>query len=106
DLIAFYAVRTDGTPTVTHSGGMTQTKMLMAGTGCFPMSNRCWDSATDEVPRAQTGEGYYAVGSVDPNAIIFSTISATSNIWFSAGLVVSLSALALGAVVILRKQRR
>jgi parallel beta-helix repeat protein len=106
DLTAFYAVRTDGTPAVTHSGGMTQTKMLMAGTGCFPMSNRCWDSATDEIPRAQTGKGYYAIGSVDPNAVTLANITASSaNTWLAVGLVVSLSALAMGALFVLRKRR-
>jgi hypothetical protein len=39
-----------------------------------------------------------------PNAVTFTNISASSNIWLPVGLIAGLSVLALGALVVLRKR--
>ncbi len=86
---------------------------------CSPADNTaCWDyaggSPGDGATCSSTGcsvtdqtasEGHFIVGNeVDPTAITFTAISASSNPWLSVGLVVTVSVLALGALVVLRKR--
>jgi hypothetical protein len=104
-----YYATTSGAGNVTVTGGTTQFKMHMNGdndTGseaCNPMTKECWESSSNG--RGQSSDGYYFSGSQDPTAIVFTSVSASSNSWLAVGLVVSLSVLALGALFVLRKRR-
>jgi len=106
DLTAFYAVKGSGSLTVTHSGSGTQAKMMMDATGCSPMTITCWESASDENPRPQTGKGYYAVGNTDPTVITLRSVSVAANSNFMPVLVIGLAlVVSLGAVVVVRRKR-
>jgi hypothetical protein len=97
----YYATTAGATAVTITSGGATQFKMLMAGTGCNPMTSTCWESLTNG--RAQSGAGYYFRGSQDPTAITLRDLNATSTAtpWpLVIGAVVVLAAmLALGLVL-------
>lgn len=81
---------------------------------CSPSDNTaCWDHTGDScstagcsVTDSAASENHFVIGNeVDPTAIVFTSVSASSNSWLAVGLVVSLSALALGALFVLRKRR-
>ena len=99
----YYAVTSSATG-VTISVGTRSFRMLMAGTGCNPMTSTCWES--DANGRSQVGAGYFFGGSQDPTAITLSNVTAQSpNTWLPLALVVAALVGVGGALVMLRRRR-
>lgn len=98
-----YYATTSGAGGVTVTGGTTQFRMLMAGTGCNPMDETCWESAPD---RTQSGSGYYFSGSQDPTALTLANVTTESpNVWLPVVMAVVVLAGVGGALLLLRKRR-
>jgi hypothetical protein len=100
---SFYYATTPNAGTVSVTGGSTQFKMLMVGTGCNPMTSTCWESSAS---RSQTSEGYYFSGSQDPTAITLANVTTESpRLWVPVALAAVVLVVAGGALVLLRRRR-
>jgi parallel beta-helix repeat protein len=100
-----YYATTSGATGVTISGsGGNQFKMLMAGTGCNPMTYACWE---DSSTRAQSGAGYYFYGTQDPTALTLANVTTESpNVWLPVVMAVVVLAGVGGALLLLRRRQR
>jgi parallel beta-helix repeat protein len=100
---SFYYATTGSASNVSVTGGSTQFKMLMAYTGCNPMTATCWEAAPG---RTQSNDGYYFSGSQDPTAITLANVTIESpRLWVPVALAVVVLAGVSGALLLLRGRR-